>query len=84
MYQISRPPQNQRNSDDIAVLSSIAGWWGALLTAVILTVAIRNLGINTRTLEISTKNLQNTLNSAENTKEMKNQLKQINEKLERM
>lgn len=81
---MNRLNQNQQNSTDIAFSSSVAGWWGSLLTAVILTVAVRNLFINTKTLKISTQNLQNTLSSAENTKEMINQLRLINEKLERM
>lgn len=80
------PPQrNQLSLDnEIALRGSIGGWFGSLLTAVILTVAVRNLFINTRTLEISTQNLQNTLNSAENTKEMLLELKSINQKLERI
>lgn len=82
MYQ---PPQrNPSLSDEIAFRGSTAGWWGALLTAVILAVAVRNLGINARTLEISRENLENTRQNAGNTAEMINQLKSISEKLERM
>lgn len=76
--------QNQPSSDNIATLSSIAGWWGALLTAVILTVAVRNLGINTQTLALTGENLENTKRNANNTTEMIEQLKKINENLERM
>lgn len=81
---MNRPNQSQRNSTDIATGSYVAGMWGSLLTAVILTVAVRNLFINTRTLAVSEENLENTKRNAGNTAEMINQLKSINQKLERM
>lgn len=84
MYQNQLRQRNQPNSDDIATLSSIAGWWGALLTAVLLMVAVQNLGINTRTLEATTENAENTRRNAKNTAEIVEQLKKINSKLERM
>lgn len=82
MYQT--PQMRPSLSDEVALRGSIGGWFGSLLTAVILTVAVRNLFINTRTLEISTQNLQNTLNSANNTTEMISELQKINKYLERM
>lgn len=79
-----RLSQMNRNSNDIAVRASIGAWWGSWLTAVILTVAVRNLFINTQTLALTSENLENTKRNANNTTEMINQLKMINEKLERM
>lgn len=82
MYQSRLPPnRNQQNLDDVSTLSSIAGWWGALLTSVILMVAVRNLAINTRTLQITTENMENTRKNADHTAQMLEQLKQINSKL---
>ena len=81
---IQPPQRNQPNSDDIAILGAFGGWFGSLLTAVILMVAVRNLGINTRTLALTSENLENTKRNANNTTEMIEQLKKINKNLERM
>jgi len=59
----------------------VGAWWGSLLTAAILTVAVNNLLINMRTLELTKENLENTKRSASNTAEMIEQLKQINQKI---
>lgn len=82
---MKRLNRNRLNStDDIALRGSIAGWWSSLLTAVILTVAVKNLFINTKTLAVNEENLENTKRNAGNTAEMINQLKSINQKLERI
>lgn len=74
--------RNRPISDrEISVRSSISSWWGSFLTAAILTVAVRNLMINTRTLAITKENMENTKLNAVNTAEMIEQLKQINQKL---
>lgn len=75
---------SRQNSTNLPTGTYIAGMWGSLLTAVILTVAVRNLWINTRTLHLTEENLENTRKNAGNTTEMINQLKSINDKLERM
>jgi len=59
----------------------VGAWWGSLLTAAILTVAVNNLLINMRTLELTKENLENTRRNAANTAEMIEQLKQINQKI---
>ena len=66
---------------EIAIRSSIGAWWGSLLTAAILTVAVNNMLINMRTLELTKENLENTRRNALNTAEMIEQLKQINQKI---
>lgn len=66
---------------EIAIRSSVGAWWGSLLTAAILTVAVNNLLINMRTLELTKENLENTRRNALNTAEMIEQLKQINQKI---
>lgn len=76
--------RNQQNSDDIARVTSVSSWWGSILTFVILSVAIRNFGVNVRTLHLTEENLENTKKNAGNTSEMISQLRSINEKLERM
>ena len=83
---MTRPPQRNRLSldNEIAIRSSIGAWWGSWLTAVIMTVAIRNLFINTQTLALTSENLENTKRNANNTTEMIEQLKKINSQLERM
>ena len=81
---IQPPQRNQPNSDDIAILGAFGGWFGSLLTAVILMVAVRNLGINTRTLALTSENLENTKRNAENTATMISELQKINEHLERL
>lgn len=81
---IQPPQRNQPNSDDIAILGAFGGWFGSLLTAVILMVAVRNLGINTRTLALTSENLENTKRNAENTTTMISELQKINEHLERL
>jgi len=59
----------------------VGAWWGSLLTAAILTVAVNNMLINMRTLELTKENLENTRRNASNTAEMIEQLKQINQKI---
>jgi len=59
----------------------VGAWWGSLLTATILTVAVNNMLINMRTLELTKENLENTRYNASNTAEMIEQLKQINQKI---
>lgn len=82
VLQVRQKQMNQQNTNnDIALRGSIGAWWGSLLTAVILTVAVKNLWINTQTLELTKENMENTKRSASNTAEMLSQLKQINQKL---
>ena len=79
---IQPPQRNRPNSDDIAILGAFGGWFGSLLTAVILMVAVRNLGINTRTLALTSENLENTQKSAGNTAKTVELLEEINRKLD--
>lgn len=76
--------RSQQNFADITTGAYVAGLWGSLLTAVILTVAVRNLFINTKTLTLTSENLENTKRNANNTTEMISELQKINKQLERL